>query len=91
MGKFASYLGRVLCKTRLIFPRINGPNVAKHAFYYYFFWLFYCGLSEEICSCHLNSIIRSYTSVPHFKFHQANMFIFSLPVAFIKIIDDDNR
>ena len=27
-GKFASYLRRVLCKTRLIFPRINGPNVA---------------------------------------------------------------
>ena len=26
-GKFASYLRRVLCKTRLIFPRINGPNV----------------------------------------------------------------
>ena len=25
-GKFASYL-RVLCKTRLIFPRINGPVV----------------------------------------------------------------
>ena len=25
-GKFASYLTRVLCKTRLIFPRINGPN-----------------------------------------------------------------
>ena len=25
-GKFASYLRRVLCKTRLIFPRINGPN-----------------------------------------------------------------
>ena len=25
-GKFASYLSRVLCKTRLIFPRINGPN-----------------------------------------------------------------
>ena len=24
-GKFASYLRRVLCKTRLIFPRINGP------------------------------------------------------------------
>ena len=23
-GKFASYLRRVLCKTRLIFPRING-------------------------------------------------------------------
>ena len=23
--KFASYLRRVLCKTRLIFPRINGP------------------------------------------------------------------
>ena len=26
-GKFASYLRRVLCKTRLSFPRINGPNV----------------------------------------------------------------
>ena len=26
-GKFASYLRRVLCKTRLIFPRVNGPNV----------------------------------------------------------------
>ena len=26
-GKLASYLRRVLCKTRLIFPRINGPNV----------------------------------------------------------------
>ena len=25
-GKFASYLRRVLCKTRFIFPRINGPN-----------------------------------------------------------------
>ena len=25
-GKFASYLRHVLCKTRLIFPRINGPN-----------------------------------------------------------------
>ena len=24
-GKFASYLRRFLCKTRLIFPRINGP------------------------------------------------------------------
>ena len=28
-GKFASYLRRVLCKTRLIFPHINSPN------YYY--------------------------------------------------------
>ena len=27
-GKFVSYLRRVLCKTRLIFPRINGPNVS---------------------------------------------------------------
>ena len=27
MVQFASYLRRVLCKTRLIFPRINGPNV----------------------------------------------------------------
>ena len=26
-GKFASYLRRVLCKARLIFPRINGPSV----------------------------------------------------------------
>ena len=29
-GKFASYLRRILCKTRLIFPRINGPNIAFH-------------------------------------------------------------
>ena len=29
-GKVASYLRRVLCKTRLIFPRINGPNVSVH-------------------------------------------------------------
>ena len=27
MVQFASYLRRVLRKTRLIFPRINGPNV----------------------------------------------------------------
>ena len=27
--QFASHLGRVLGKTRLIFPRINGPNVTK--------------------------------------------------------------
>ena len=26
MVQFASYLRRVLCKTRLIFSRINGPN-----------------------------------------------------------------
>ena len=26
-GKFASYLRRVLCKRRLIFPRINGANI----------------------------------------------------------------
>ena len=26
-GKFASYLRRVLCKTRLIFSRMNGPIV----------------------------------------------------------------
>ena len=29
-GKFVSYLRRVLCKTCLIFPRINGPNKSKH-------------------------------------------------------------
>ena len=29
MVQFTSYLRRVLCKTRLIFPRINGPIVAK--------------------------------------------------------------
>ena len=28
-GKFASYLRRDLCKTRLIFPRINGPIIAE--------------------------------------------------------------
>ena len=27
MVQFASYLRRALCKTRLIFPRINGPIV----------------------------------------------------------------
>ena len=27
MVQFASYSRRVLCKTRLIFPRINGPNM----------------------------------------------------------------
>ena len=27
MVQFASYLRQVLCKTRLIFPRINGPNI----------------------------------------------------------------
>ena len=27
MVQFASYLRCVLCKTRLIFPRINGPNI----------------------------------------------------------------
>ena len=27
MVQFASYLRHVLCKTRLIFPRINGPIV----------------------------------------------------------------
>ena len=31
-GKFASYLRGVLCKTRLIFPRINGPNVYIFAY-----------------------------------------------------------
>ena len=29
MVQFASYLRRVLCKTRLIFPRINGPNNSR--------------------------------------------------------------
>ena len=29
MVQFASYLRCVLCKTRLIFPRINGPNVVN--------------------------------------------------------------
>ena len=28
MVQFASYLRRVLCKTHLIFPRLNGPNIA---------------------------------------------------------------
>ena len=29
MVQFESYLRRVLCKTRLIFPRINGPIVCR--------------------------------------------------------------
>ena len=32
-GKFASYLRPFLCKTRLIFPRINGPNI-KHCIFF---------------------------------------------------------
>ena len=28
MVQFASYLGCVLCKTHLIFPGVNGPNVS---------------------------------------------------------------
>ena len=41
-GKFASYLRRVLCKTRLIFPRINGPNVTLlfRAWLWYFYITF---------------------------------------------------
>ena len=31
-GKFAAYLGRVLCKTRVIFPRINDPNITRSLF-----------------------------------------------------------
>ena len=31
MVQFASFLRRVLCKTRLIFPLINGPIVHVHA------------------------------------------------------------
>ena len=30
MVQFASYLRPVLCKTRLIFPRINGPNLSRN-------------------------------------------------------------
>ena len=30
MVHFASYLRRVLCKMRLIFPRINGPTISLH-------------------------------------------------------------
>ena len=32
-GKFASYLRPFLCKTRLIFPRINGPNIKHCSFF----------------------------------------------------------
>ena len=34
-GKFASYLRHLLCKTRLIFPRINGPIIGFHNTYTY--------------------------------------------------------
>ena len=30
MVQFTSYLRRALCKTRLIFPRINGPIICFH-------------------------------------------------------------
>ena len=39
-GKFASDLRRVLCKTRLIFPRINGPNVLRTLFPFFRFSTF---------------------------------------------------
>ena len=32
MGLFESYSGRILCKIRLIFPRLNDPNVENHLF-----------------------------------------------------------
>ena len=35
--KFASYLRCVLCKTRLIFPRINGPIVCDSDWMFFFF------------------------------------------------------
>ena len=37
MVQFASYLRRVLCKTRLIFPRINGPtdSIARHCVFFF--------------------------------------------------------
>ena len=35
-GKFASYLRCVLCKTRLIFPRINGPIDTLMIVFYFF-------------------------------------------------------
>ena len=39
MIQFASYLRRFLCKTRLIFPRINGPivQVVRLSYYNFFF------------------------------------------------------
>ena len=33
MVQLASYLRRVLCKTRLIFPPINGPNIDLQEFF----------------------------------------------------------
>ena len=33
MVRFASYLRNVLCKKRLIFPRINGPNMVYYLVY----------------------------------------------------------
>ena len=33
MVQLASYLRRVLCKTRLIFPRINGSIIILYIFY----------------------------------------------------------
>ena len=45
MVQFASYLRRVLCKTRLIFPRINGPNISNKARH---------GLQNRRRSCALN-------------------------------------
>ena len=46
-GKFASYLRRVLCKTRLIFPRINGPIVYFFTFLYINFQKVLKGMKGE--------------------------------------------
>ena len=54
MVQFASYLRRVLCKTRLIFPRINGPIV---------FLIQICNKWNKRVFCHKNQLVGALISV----------------------------
>ena len=45
MVQFASYLRRVSCKTRLIFPRINGPIVRER-------------VRKQVCARRQNAILK---------------------------------
>ena len=62
-GKFASYLRCLLCKTRLIFPRINGPIIGFHNTYTYldsdYLYLVYSTIPHlnNMCQLHNNIII----------------------------------
>ena len=55
-GKFVSYLRRVLCKTRLIFPRINGPNASFKFIIVLYVFNFNWMTSLHVC-CFVSSLV----------------------------------